>query len=133
MTSPRSRCLVLLVLVALCAALALPLSAAAGAGDDRDEVRRTGTCTRSSETTLRLRTDDGAIRVELEIETGRRGSRWTVILLHERRIAFRGALRTRSSGSLELRRTVPDWLGTDTVAVRATGPQRETCRVAAVL
>ena len=133
MTSLRSRYAVLLALVALWAALTLSVSAAAGVGDDRDEVRSTGTCTRSSETTLRLRTEEGTIRVELEIETSRRGSRWTVILLHERRIAFRGTLRARGGGSLKLRRTVPDWLGSDAVAARATGSGGETCRVSAVL
>lgn len=120
------------VLVALVAALALPFAAAAD-DEPRDDVRRTGSCTRSSGIELELRARDGAIRVELRIETGRRGSRWGVILLHERRTAFRSVLRTRSNGSLELRRSVPDWFGTDTVVVRATGPRAETCRASAAL
>ena len=115
-------------LAAVVAALALPVAAAAD-----DDVRRTGSCTRSSEIELELRADDGAIRVELEIETGRRRARWRVILLHERRTVFRGFVRTRSNGSLELRRSVPDWFGTDTVVVRASGPRAETCRVSAAL
>jgi hypothetical protein len=133
MMPPRSRGLALLSLVVLSAALALPLPASGSAGDDRDDVRRTGTCTHTSETTLRLRTHDGAIRVELEIDGQRPRSRWAVILLHERRIAFRGTLRARNGGALELRRTVPDWPGLDTIAVRAAGPDRETCRVSAAL
>lgn len=122
----------LVVLAAVVAAFALPVLAAA---DDEpgDDVRRTGSCTRSSEIELELRARDGAIRVELKIETGRRGSRWGVILLHERRTVFRGVVRTRSNGSLELRRSVPDWFGTDTVVVRASGPRAETCRVSAAL
>ncbi|HET6623375.1 MAG TPA: hypothetical protein VFG70_02505 [Gaiellaceae bacterium] len=119
---------VLVALAALVAALALPVAAAAD-----DDVRRTGSCTRSSEIELELRADDGSIRVELEIETGLRRARWRVILLHERRTVFRGIVRTRSNGSLELRRSVPDWFGTDTVVVRATGPRAETCRVSAAL
>lgn len=118
----------LVALAALVAALALPVAAAAD-----DDVRRTGSCTRSSEIELELRADDGSIRVELEIETGLRRARWRVILLHERRTVFRGIVRTRSNGSLELRRSVPDWFGTDTVVVRATGPRAETCRVSAAL
>ena len=90
MMPPRSRCLALLTLVVISAAMALPLPASGSAGDDRDEVRRTGTCTHTSEATLRLRAHDGTIRVELEIDGERPGSRWAVILLHERRIAFRG-------------------------------------------
>lgn len=82
---------------------------------------------------LRLRSDDDAVRVELEVETRQRGSTWAVILLHERRIAFRGNLRTDGDGSIELRRTVPDWFGTDSFVVRATGPRSESCRVSASL
>lgn len=120
------------ILAALLAVLVLPLSAVAD-DEPRDEVRRAGTCSRSSDVELRLRADDGRIRVELEIETSRRGTRWSVIVLHERRTTFRGEIRTRSDGSLELRRSVPDWFGTDTVVVRASGPRAETCRVAAAL
>ena len=119
---------VLVALAAVVAALALPVAAAAD-----DDVRRTSSCTRSSEIELELRADDGSIRVELEIETGLRRARWRVILLHERRTVFRGIVRTRSNGSLELRRSVPDWFGTDTIVVRATGPRAETCRVSAAL
>ncbi len=122
---------VLLVVAVLNAVLALPLSA--GADDGPDDVRRTGTCSRASELQLRLRSDDDVIRVEVEIETSRRGSRWVVILLHERRIAVRGNLRTDDGGSIELRRSVPNWLGVDSFVVRATGPRGETCRVSAEL
>ncbi len=128
----RSGRLLGLVAAAVLASLVLPLGAAADDGPS-DEVRRSGICTRSSEVEVRLRADDGRIRVELEIETGRRGVAWSVIVLHERRTAFRGTLRTGSNGSLELRRTVPDWYGRDTVVVRASGPRAETCRVSATL
>lgn len=121
----------LLILAVLCAALALPL--AAGADDGPGDVRLTGACSRSSEVRLRLRSDDDVIRVEIEIEADRRGSKWAVILLHERRIAFRGNLRTNRDRSIELRRSVPDWLGTDSFVVRATGPRGESCRVSGEL
>jgi hypothetical protein len=78
--------------------------------------------------------EDDSIRVELELDTKRRGSSWSVVLLHERRIVFRDALRTgSSSGSLKLRRTVPDWFGSDNVVARATGPRGESCRVSATI
>lgn len=121
----------LTVCAALCAALALPLPV--GADDGRDEVRRSAACSGSSTAELRLRSDDGTIRVELEIEGSRPGSRWSAILLHERRIAYRGTLRASSGGSAKLRRTVPDWYGSDSVALRAAGPRSETCRVSATL
>jgi hypothetical protein len=122
---------VLVALAALCAALALPLVAAAD--DGPDDVRRSGACSRSSEIELRVRADDNVIKVELEIETSRRGSTWAAILLHERRIAFRGNLRTRSNGSIELKRSVPDWFGVDSFVARASGPRGESCRVSAKL
>ena len=131
MAAPSSVRLALTVLAAAFAALALPL--AAGADDDpREEARSEGKCSGSSEIELRLDADDGAIRVELEIDTRRRGSTWNVILLHERRTAFRGLARTRGGGSLELRRTVADW-SADTIVARATGLWAEPCRVSATL
>lgn len=120
-----------LVLAGLCAALLLPL--AGRADDGRDEVRRTVGCSGSSTAELKLRADDEAIRAELEIDSRRGGSRWAVILIHERRIAYRGTVRSTSGGSAKLRRSVPDWFGPDTVTARATGPRAETCRVSATL
>jgi len=118
------------------AAVALPLPAGAlgaGLGDD-DDVRVVGSCSRSSEATMRLRADDGEIRVELRIDTGRARATWQVVLLHERRIDYRGSLRTTSSSrTLRLRRTVADWFGTDTIVARATGPRGETCRASATI
>lgn len=121
---------VLTVCALLCAALALPL---AGNADGRDDVRKQGRCSSSSTVELRLRSDDDLIRVELEIEASRRGSTWAVVLLHERRIAYRGLVRAGRDGSAKLRRTVPDWFGSDAIVARATGPGSESCRVAATL
>jgi len=103
-------------------------------GSDRVELRRTGLCSMSSRARLRVRAEDGRIRVELEIDTSRNGGAWTVIVLHERRIAFRGTLRTEApSGSFELRRTVDDWFGPDAIVARATGPGGESCRLSVVV
>ena len=121
----------LFLLLTLGAALVLPLPG--NADDGRDDVRRTVACSGSGTAELKLRSDDGTIRAELEIESGRAGSRWAVVLIHERRIAFRGTVRARSEGPAKLRRTLPDWFGPDTVTARATGPRGETCRVSATL
>ena len=123
------RRLLLLAAIAACAALVLPAVATA---DDDGQVRKAGTCTASSRMTIRLRTDDDAIRVELEIRTGRQGSAWNVILLHERRTAFRGVIRSRSD-TVRLRRTIANWFGRDSIVVRASGPRLETCRVSAAV
>ena len=74
------------------------------------------------------------IRVELEIEGRQRGAAWNVILLRERRIAFRGVIRAREgSREVRLRRTLDDWFGRDSIVIRASGPRAETCRVSAAI
>ena len=79
---------------------------------------------------VRLRAEDGKIRVELEIEGRQRGAAWNVILLRERRIAFRGVIRARNGNrEVRLRRTFDDWFGRDSIVIRASGPRAETCRV----
>ena len=121
----------LFLLAALVAWVALLLPAVASADDD-GEVRKAGTCTGSSRMTIRLRPDDDRIRVELEIRTRRQGSAWNVILLHERRIAFRGVVRSRGD-TVRVRRSIADWFGRDSIVVRASGPRLESCRVSATV
>ena len=124
--------MVLLMAIGVCAALTLPVVAAAD--DDRREVRRAGTCTGSSRASIRLKADDGDIQVEFEIATRSTTGTWTVVLVHERRVAFRGPIRPRGGGrSVRLRRTVADWFGRDTIVVRAAGPGVETCRATATV
>jgi len=121
----------LLATAAACAALLLP--AVAVADDDR-EVRKTGTCTASSRIDLRLRSDEDEIRIEVEIEARQRGARWTVVVLRERKIVFRGVVRSRDdSRTAKLRREIHDWFGPDSIVVRASGPRNETCRVSATV
>lgn len=125
------RMVLLAAIVAFCA-IAFPGVAAADDGDR--EVRRSGTCTGSSRSVIRVRADDGEIRVEFEITTRSSTRTWRVVLLHERRVAFQGPVRPRSGGrSVRLRRTLPDWFGRDTIVVRASGPGIETCRVSATV
>jgi hypothetical protein len=126
------RLLVLLVFLAAVASLAAPVDALARGADD--DVRVVGRCSGSSEIGLRLRADDGRIRVELRVDTTRARAAWRVVLLHDRRLAFQRTLRTGSSSrSLRVRRELPDWYGRDTVVARATGPRGETCRASATI
>ena len=135
MGSRRVRSLATLALVGL-VALALPLAARAEEGDDNEaDVRVEQSCPGGSTIRLRVRTRDGdELRIDLDVRTPRRGSSWTVVVIHERRIATRIRMRTgSSSGSFSLRRTVPDWPGRDTVSVRAIGPRGEVCRAAVTI
>jgi len=110
--------------------LALALAAPALADDD---VRVQGTCGEGAESRLRLRADDGSIRVEFRVDSERSGERWRVALVHERRVVWRGRVRTRSGGSFRVRRTVPDYDGADQVSVRASGPGGNSCQAGATL
>jgi hypothetical protein len=111
--------------------LALTLAAPASARDD--DVRVEGSCGAGAESLLRLRADDGSIRVEFRVDSRRSGERWRVALVHERRVVWRGRVRTRSGGSFRVRRSVPDYDGADEVSVRASGPGGNTCQAEATL
>ena len=122
-------------IAAICLALALgaPGSALARGGDNRD-VRVSGTCGRGAASKLRLRAKDGALRVEFEVDSHRAGERWRIVLVHERRVAWRGQARTRrGNGSFRIRRSLPDFGGADQVTARASGPRGNTCEATALL
>lgn len=121
------RCLVLLI--ALLAVLA-PAAHARGGGD---EARVTGVCGRGASAELRLKGDDGAIRVELRIKGRNRGDRWRVALVHERRVSWRGTIRAAGGGEARLRRSLPDYAGADAISALATGPRGLSCRATATL
>ena len=103
-----------------------------GDDDDRAEVRQAGTCTLRSKSTLRLRAEEGWIRIDFEVDSSRVGSDWRIILLHERRTVLRTTRRTVGpEASFEVRSVVEDWFGADAVIARATGPRGEVCRASA--
>ena len=106
-----------------------------GGGDDdgRREARVAGTCGKGASSKLRLRSRDGEISVEFEVKRRRGGERWRVVLVHERRVAWRGVRTTGSSGSFRVRRTLRDLGGSDRVKVRGSGPRGVTCEAAATL
>ena len=104
--------------VALCAlallAAAAPAFAAPGpgsgdSGGDGDggdqDARVAGRCSSGASSQLRLRSHDGSIRVEFEVKRRRRGESWRVVFVHERRVAWRGTVRTSGSGSFRVRRS----------------------------
>src|SRR3954454_17239404 len=116
----------LVLLAALALALAAPVPALArGGGDD---VRVSGTCGHGATSQLRLRAKDGAIRIEFDVRGRHGGERWRVVLVHERRVAWRRRARTRGgSDSFRVRRSIRDFSGADQVTARAAGPHGNTC------
>ncbi len=107
---------------------------AAVAKDGRDDVRVFATCGRGATAALRLKTVDGGIELRFKLDHSRPGAAWRVALVHERRVAWKGTVRTiRPKRSFELKRTLPDFPGTDTITARAWGPQGLTCRASGTL
>ena len=125
----------LAVLLALLALVVLgPASALArGGGGNRPEVRASGTCGRGASSNIKIKGRDGGLEVEFEVHS-RRGQRWRVVLVHERRLAARGHARTRGrSSSFSFERRMRDFGGPDFVLGRAYGPRGLTCVASAVL
>lgn len=89
-------------------------------GDDDDRVIRTGSCSGSADWKLKVKTDDGRLEVEGEIDSNVSGQRWAWTLRHNGSVTERGSSTTTGrSGSFEVERKIVDLAGTDTVAFRA--------------
>ena len=125
-------------------AIALAVPAPGAAGDDEDEgesVTRVSCAGGTAE--LRLEADDddegeddsdSEIAVEVHVSVRRPGVVWRLVLLHERRIVYRGMRRsTRSRYSLLYARRIPEWLGQQTVLARLATDGARTCRLEATI
>jgi hypothetical protein len=114
--------------------LLAPAGARAGDGPD-DEVRVVGRCSGGGASELRVRArDDGELRVDLALRSRRPAQRWLVVVVHERRLEYRGRVSAgRSSHRAKLRRSVVDLFGPDTVSIRASSGPGETCRASATV
>jgi hypothetical protein len=124
---------VLLLAVALLSLVAArPLVAQAKDGDD--QVRVKGTCGKGAASELTLKSGHDGLELQFKLHHSRAGDAWRVVVVQERRIAWKGAAKAAgSNGSFELRRTLPDLPGSDAVTVRAWGPHGLGCRATAIL
>ena len=72
-----------------------------GGGDrgERTEARARGACPGGGSWDLRLRGEGGSIELDVRVAAGRRvrAGRWRVVVVHERRIAWRGSPRASST------------------------------------
>ena len=123
-------------LLLACLLLALPASSQARGGDGGggdDEVRTSGSCGGGASSELRIRAKDGAIELRFEVRGARRGS-WRVVVVQERRVAWRGTVGAGgSSRSFRVERDLSDLPGADAIMVRATGPRGVTCNASGTL
>jgi len=114
--------------LALPCVVALLVAAAPARADDGDrEARIVGRCAGGATSQLRLRSHDGAIRLEFELRRRRPRESWRVVIVHEHRVAWRGTAKTGGSGSFRVRRSLDDLDGVDRVTVRASGPGGLRC------
>jgi hypothetical protein len=122
----------LLFAAALLALAAWPIAAPAKDGDG--EVRVAGTCGGGVASELRLKGEDDGIELRFKLRHSRAGAVWRIVLVQERRIAWKGTAKTTgSSGSFELRRTLRDLPGADAISVRALSPRGLVCRATATI
>jgi hypothetical protein len=109
------------------------LVAAAPAPANGGDARATGRCSKGASSELRLSAHGDEIRIEFEVKRRRAGESWRVVFVHERRVAWRGTVRTSAGGSFRVRRSYRDYEGADNMTARATGPRGLTCSASATL
>ncbi|WP_026910617.1 hypothetical protein [Patulibacter minatonensis] len=129
-------------LVALALGLAAPAAHAKHGGDDRggsgrgggeSRTRSSAGCGRAARADLDLRGRDGSMRFRYELQRGRAGESWRVVVVQEGRVVWRGTRRISRSGRFEVRLTLRDLQGADRVDVRAGGPRGTSCAIGATL
>ncbi len=108
----------------LAAAASIALLVGAGpalaGGDNDDRVIREGSCTGSADWKLKVKTDDGRLEVEGEVDSNQTGQRWSWAINHNGSVSARGTSRTTArSGSFSIERKIVNLRGTDRVAFRA--------------
>ncbi len=105
------------------AALTAPLVLAgpASAKGGGDAVRSTGSCSGGGVFELKAKHDDGRIEVEYEVDTNRAGQAWAIRITDNGVSVLAGTATTVApSGSFELRRSIPNRVGADTIRAAAT-------------
>ena len=130
---PRSP-ITLVVLAATLLSFVAAWPLAAQAKDGGGQVRVAGVCGRGADSELTLKRDNDGLELRFKLRHGRTGAAWRVVLVQERRVAWKGGAKTSgSSGSFEVRRMLPDLPGADAITVRAWGPLGLGCLATATL
>jgi hypothetical protein len=127
MSKLRNRTAALGIMSALALGTIAAVPAYAKDGDVR--VERRGACTASSTSKLKVKTDDGRLEVEFEVDSNRVGQRWNVVIKDNGVTVFSGARTTTApSGSFEVERRIPNRAGTDSIVAAAKNPASgESC------
>jgi hypothetical protein len=95
-------------------------SASASHGGDDDRVIKTGSCSGSADWKLKVKTDDGRLEVEGEVDSNQSGQSWNWKIKDNGSVAAKGSATTGGrSGSFSVERKITNQAGTDTVVFRA--------------
>ncbi len=119
---------------ALLLAAAFPLSALAAAAPAQagsDEQIARGSCSAGSDWKLKVKTDDGKLEVEAEVDSNVNGQTWRWSLRHDGGLVDRGRKQTRGpSGSFDVGRKVANHAGADRFRFRAVNRSTDEVCVA---
>jgi hypothetical protein len=134
-TSGVTRLVVLVLFALALSAGAADARGSDGRGGSGDaEVRVAGDCAAGAASSLRVRAHEESIELRFRLRQTRGRGAWRITVVHENRVSSRATRTTkRSDGSFELRRTLRDFPGSDTIVVRAWGPGGLGCRATAAL
>jgi hypothetical protein len=113
--------------------LALAPTALAGQSKGGKGIIKQGKCTGSSTWKLKVKSDDGRLQTEFEVDQNRVGKRWRVTLVRDGSTVFRGIRTTVApSGSFTVRRLLTASAGTTRIVASAKALQSgESCRAVA--
>jgi hypothetical protein len=91
-----------------------------GGGGNGDRIVKTGACSDGSRWKLKVKTDDGGLEVEGEVDSNTAGQTWSWKIKDNGSVAAQGSTTTAGrSGSFSVERQIADKAGTDTVTFRA--------------
>ena len=110
--------------LALASALMLAASVPAGASD---EVRRRGSCSGGpGDWTLRVRRDDGALRVRFRIDDVPAGQSWQLFLSDNGSRIFSGTKTSNAEGEVRVSKRTSDRAGSDRIAASGVNTRNGT-------
>lgn len=111
-----------------------PALAKKGGDDKENEVRKAGKCGTGATSKIKVKSDDGRIEVEFEVDRNVNGEKWRVRFVRDGKVIARARPTTKApSGSFSVERKVSDLEGADRITARGTGPDGLTCTATATL
>ncbi len=107
--------------IACLAAVTVSLGAAPAAARGDDEVIKRGSCSGPADWKLKVKTDDGRLEVEGEVDSNVNRQRWGWVIKHNGSVSARGTATTVGpSGSFDVERKIVNLAGTDRIVFKAT-------------